>query len=127
MLSPPGGSQRAPAELAPAWSPLASTVGKERTFSQRSEDLTLNDHTRGPGTSSLWIITRVVNDHGQHLHQHQHRQKSGFGAVPWYDALSCGQLARIWNEHDTTSQEDLPQGAQDTLPDWDALEFECRV
>ena len=39
----------------------------------------------------------------------------------------CGRLARIWNEHDTTSQKDLPQGAQDTLPDWDALEFECRV
>ena len=47
--------------------------------------------------------------------------------MPWHDALNCGRLARIWNVHDNTSPEDLPQGAQDTLPDWDALEFECRV
>ena len=40
---------------------------------------------------------------------------------------SCRRSARIWDTHDTMSQEDLPQGAQDTLPDWDALEFECRA
>ena len=47
----------------------------------------------------------------------------GFGAVPWHDALSCGRSARIWNIHDTTYQESLPQGAQDTIPEWAALDL----